>query len=151
MICIIISEHFRNYEHFAPIDAEMLKRYGILKQLGFYPIERKSVRNIAKFLQTSLHILNHKCHAVWITAQGEFRDARQRPLQLQPGVGHIAARMEHGWIVPIALEYGFWDESQPEALGHGMKAEPGISVIICSMAHRTVRQFAHLIRAATRS
>jgi len=35
---------------------------------------------------------------------------------LRPGVGHLAADMTRGLIVPLALEYPFWDERCPEVL-----------------------------------
>ena len=115
MIGILISERFPNYEHFAPIDAQMLEKYRVFKQLGFYPLDRGSMKGIAQFLRATLNILSRDSHAVWITAQGQFCDVRQRPLNLEPGVGHIAARMSRGLIVPIALEYTFWNESRPNA------------------------------------
>ena len=115
MIGVLLSERFPGYEHFVPIDAEMLQKYGIFKRLGFYPLERDSVRGAFRFVKTTLNILSHDRHSVWITAQGKFCDVRQRPLNLEPGVGHIAARMKRGLIVPIAIEYAFWNESRPNA------------------------------------
>ena len=32
------------------------------------------------------------------------------------GVGHLARRLSHGTIVPLALEYPFWNDRCPEAL-----------------------------------
>jgi hypothetical protein len=52
----------------------------------------------------------------WITAQGEFTDPRVRPLVMRPGVGHAVAAMERGFVVPLAVEYPFWNERCPEAL-----------------------------------
>jgi hypothetical protein len=31
-------------------------------------------------------------------------------------VGYVAARLKAGFVVPVALEYVFWDERTPEAL-----------------------------------
>src|SRR5207244_3072941 len=45
-----------------------------------------------------------------------FTDVRERPVNLRSGVGHLAARFNNGFIVPIALEYAFWNERTPEAL-----------------------------------
>jgi hypothetical protein len=52
----------------------------------------------------------------WVTAQGRFTDVRERPLALQSGVGHLAARLPDAVVLPVALEYTFWTESAPEAL-----------------------------------
>ena len=38
------------------------------------------------------------------------------PRSTRPGVGHLAARLTRGWVVPIAVEYSFWTESKSEAL-----------------------------------
>jgi hypothetical protein len=35
---------------------------------------------------------------------------------LQSGVGHLAARMRGGIVLPVALEYAFWTERTPGAL-----------------------------------
>jgi 1-acyl-sn-glycerol-3-phosphate acyltransferase len=52
----------------------------------------------------------------WVTAQGRFTDVRERPLAIHSGVGHLAARMADGIVLPLALEYTFWTERTPEAL-----------------------------------
>ncbi len=41
---------------------------------------------------------------------------RERPLALQAGVGHLAARLPRGVVLPVAIEYTFWNERTPEAL-----------------------------------
>ena len=48
--------------------------------------------------------------------QGRFSDVRTRPLELRSGVGHLAARLDNAVILPVALEYAFWNEKTPEAL-----------------------------------
>jgi hypothetical protein len=53
---------------------------------------------------------------LWVTAQGEFSDVRTRPLGLRSGVGHLAARLGRGFVLPVAFEYTFWTERTPEAL-----------------------------------
>ena len=52
----------------------------------------------------------------WITAQGEFTDPRARPMTIRPGVGHALAAREGGLVVPLAVEYPFWNERCPEIL-----------------------------------
>jgi hypothetical protein len=61
-------------------------------------------------------ILSERNRVFWVTAQGRFSDVRQRPLALQSGVGHLAARMTRGLVLPVVLEYAFWTERTPEAL-----------------------------------
>ena len=52
--------------------------------------------------------------ALWVTAQGEFTDAR-RPVMIEPGVGHLARRAGRFAMLPVAIEYTFWNERYPEA------------------------------------
>jgi hypothetical protein len=61
-------------------------------------------------------ILSKPERVFWVTAQGRFTDVRERPLAIQAGVGHLAARLAEGIVVPIALENTFWSERTPEAL-----------------------------------
>ncbi len=53
---------------------------------------------------------------LWVPAQGRFSDPRERPLGLQPGIGHLLRRLQGGVVLPLALEYPFWGERYPEAL-----------------------------------
>lgn len=116
MIGTVLSDLFPGYAHYAAIDADMLKKYKAFNRLGFFGVDQSSLRGAAEFLRTGRAILCEDRRAVWVTAQGEFADVRQRPLNLRSGVGHLAARLPRGWVVPIAVEYAFWTESKPEAL-----------------------------------
>ena len=51
---------------------------------------------------------------MWITAEGRFTDARTRPLSLRPGIAHLARLRPETAFLPLAIEYGFWEESRPE-------------------------------------
>ncbi len=116
MLGALLLDLFPTHDHYAAIDAEMIEKYGIFKKLGFFGIDTNSLRGAAQFLKTGTAILSAPGRAVWVTAQGEFADVRRRPLGLKPGVGHLAARMSRGWVLPVALEYCFWNERAPEAL-----------------------------------
>jgi 1-acyl-sn-glycerol-3-phosphate acyltransferase len=102
--------------HYAAIDAEAVQKYRVFESLGFFGVDTKSLRGAAQFLRTSEAILAAPNGVLWLTVQGRFADVRQRPLAIQPGVGHLAARLPDAVILPIALEYPFWDERTPEAL-----------------------------------
>jgi len=116
MLGAFLLDLFPNHAHYGAIDAEMLEKYRVFKKLGFFGIDTKSLRGAAQFLKTGTAVLALPGRAVWVTAQGEFADVRRRPLNLKPGVGHLAARMPRGWVLPIAFEYAFWNERTPEAL-----------------------------------
>ncbi|HEY3787701.1 MAG TPA: lysophospholipid acyltransferase family protein, partial [Urbifossiella sp.] len=104
------------FDHYAAIDAVAAARYAFLQRLGFIGIDTKSLRGAAAFLRIGQSVLAEPGRTFWVTAQGRFTDVRERPLNLRSGVGHLAARMERGFVVPLALEYAFWNERTPEAL-----------------------------------
>ena len=93
-----------------------LGKYGLFERMGVFGIALDSPRGAARFLSTSLHILSDPRSILWITAEGEFTDPRRRPIALRPGLAHLARRVPGAVIVPLAIEYTFWNESKPEAL-----------------------------------
>lgn len=102
--------------HFAPMDASALARYRIFRQLGVFGVEMHSLRGAAQFLRTGLRVLAEG-GVLWVTPQGRFADARERPLEFRPGLAALAARVPGGCsIVPLAIEYPFWNERLPECL-----------------------------------
>lgn len=106
-------EHAR---HYAPIEAAGLAKYPFLEKLGFFGIESETTRGGILFLRRSLAALADPDGVLWVTAQGRFADVRERPTRIKPGVGHLVQRLTQGSVVPLALEYPFWNESKPEAL-----------------------------------
>jgi 1-acyl-sn-glycerol-3-phosphate acyltransferase len=132
MVCLILSSLFPERDHFGAIDADAVKQYGFFKKLGFVGVDTKSLRGAAEFIRVGTTILSRPDRVFWVTAQGGFTDVRERPLNLQSGVGHLAARLPFGTVVPLALEYTFWNERTPEALlrlGEPLRVEqhPGLS------------------------
>ncbi len=111
---------------YGPMDAKALGRYGLLRRMGIFGIDLDTPRGAARFLEVSLRILADPASALWITAEGHFTDNRARPVQLRPGIAHLARRVPDAVIVPLALEYGFWNERKPEALARfGTPIEAG--------------------------
>jgi len=105
-------------EHYAPMDASALERYGILKRIGVFGVDMHSVRGAARFMRAGLDLLAAG-GVLWVTPQGRFADARERPLVFKPGLAVLAARVPGGCtVVPLAIEYVFWDERLPETLLH---------------------------------
>jgi 1-acyl-sn-glycerol-3-phosphate acyltransferase len=116
LIGIVLSRAFADREQFAAIDAVAVQKYRFFQKLGFVGVDTRSLRGAAEFLRTGCAILSQPNRVFWVTAQGRFTDVRERPLALQSGVGHLAARLERGTVLPVALEYTFWTERTPEAL-----------------------------------
>lgn len=106
---------FPAYESYAPIDAAMLKQYGIFGRIGAFGVDLESPRGAVDFLKTSAEILSSPNRALWITAQGRFSDVRERPLGLKPGVARVVELAPDCTVLPLAIEYGFWLERGAEA------------------------------------
>lgn len=119
MISVLLGEALMPArEHYAPMDADVLAHYGILRHVGVFGVEMATARGAAKFIRGGLNILTH--HGVlWITPQGRFADARERPLSFKSGMAALAVKVTNGVIVqPLAIEYVFWNERLPEVLLH---------------------------------
>ena len=101
--------------HYAPMDAEALDRYSILKRIGCFPVDIRSARGAVQFLRMGEAVVQSG-GVLWVTPQGRFADVRERPLELKPGMATLAARLGECTLVPVAMEYPFWDERKPEAL-----------------------------------
>ena len=119
LVCIHLGATlFAAWQGFAPIEEAALARYRFFARLGFFGIDPESRAGAARFLRIAQAILAGPERCLWITAQGRFADVRLRPLRLQPGLGHLVRRLEQVAVLPMALEYPFWDQRRPEALVH---------------------------------
>ena len=121
-------------KHYAPMDAEALKKYPILRRIGIFPVEMSSARGGAQFLRTSRAILQSG-GVVWITPQGRFADPREA-LKFKPGLGALAVREPEVTLLPLAIEYTFWDERLPETLlrfGEPVRLSAGIDAEAATM------------------
>jgi len=117
ILFLLIARHaFPGRRMFGPMDAAALAKYSFFERIGAFGIDPFTRRGAAKFLATSRAILTTRDASLWITAQGEFSDPRSRPVQLRTGVAHLIRNLEWGWVVPLAVEYPFWNERAPEAL-----------------------------------
>ena len=131
---LLCTKLFPGRPGYGPMDAEALGKYGLFERMGVFGIALDSPRGAARFLSTSLRILSDPSRTLWITAAGEFADARRRPLRLRPGIAHLARRAPGAVILPLALDYPFWNESRPEALARfGDPIEAG--------SHRSVSEW----------
>jgi 1-acyl-sn-glycerol-3-phosphate acyltransferase len=117
LVGLLLAElGFSNRAHYAPIDAAGLRQYAFFARLGFFGIDPHHPIGGTRFLRLGQRIMAQPPSALWVTAEGQFTDPRQRPVVLQRGVAHLAKRLDRGIILPLALEYPFWQEKRPEAL-----------------------------------
>lgn len=124
---------------FGPMDVDALRRYAFFRRLGLFAIERGTFRGAAEFLRQSRRVLARPGHALCVTAQGAFADARLRPVTLARGVAHLLASGHAAEAVPVALEYPFWTDRRPEALVRfGAAVRPagrGVAEIHAALEH----------------
>ncbi len=119
LLCLLLARRlFPERRHYGPIDARALGKYKFFEKLGFFGVETGSQRGARRFLTVAQQVLGEPDTALWIPAAGRFSDPRERPLRLQPVVGHLASRLRDGLFLPLAVEYPFWEERFPEALLH---------------------------------
>ena len=116
LFILLQTKLFPGRRGYGPMNAEALGRYGVLERMGIFGIELDSPRGAARFLGISLRVLSDPGNVLWITAEGHFTDNRRRPVVLRPGIAHLARRVPDAIILPLAMEYPFWNESRPEAL-----------------------------------
>lgn len=116
MYMLLCGRLFPDRAGYGPMEARALGKYGLLERMGVFGIELDSPRGAARFLSTSLRVLSEPRSCLWITAEGAFTDHRVRPVRLRPGLAHLARRVPGVAILPLAIEYTFWNESRPEAL-----------------------------------
>lgn len=119
LVAIVLQTHyFPAHRLFAPIDARMLEKYRFFGRLGFFGVEPETARGARQFLRTSARILAEPDGLLAVTPQGRFADVRERPLRLEPGLGHLARRSPGVCFQPVAIEFVFWEERLPEILVH---------------------------------
>jgi 1-acyl-sn-glycerol-3-phosphate acyltransferase len=116
MVAMVLAQQLSEREHVAPMDQAALERYRFFGRLGLFGVATGTARGLRQLHAVGRDVLQRDDVAFWITPQGAFTDPRQRPLDLRPGVGVLARLLRGGTIVPVAIEYPFWNERLPEAL-----------------------------------
>ncbi len=113
---VLCSEYFRTYRHYSPIDAAALQKYKFFSKIGFFGVSQGDQRSARRLLEIGSEILSDKGSALWVTPQARFADVRERPLQIGTAIAHLARRSSDCIVLPVAIEYAFWEEKTPEAL-----------------------------------
>ncbi len=133
LLCMVLAQRFvPGRDVYAPIDADQLQRYAVLRPLGLFPVQPGTLKGAAQFFRAAEIVLG-RGDVLAITPQGKFTDTRARPADFKPGLGSLLSRLEQRGekilAVPIALEYTFWNQRSPEALaaiGPPIMTSPGV-------------------------
>ncbi len=117
---VLAKRLFGGRPGFGPMEAQALARYGFFRRLGIFGIEKDSRSGARRFLSVARHVLANSGPGgramIWVTAEGDFTDSRVRPVRLRPGIAHLARAVPDAVLLPLALEYAFWNESKPDLL-----------------------------------
>jgi 1-acyl-sn-glycerol-3-phosphate acyltransferase len=116
LAAVLAQRYFPASLHYSPIDAAALQKYKFFSKLGFFGVARGDVSSGRRLLDVGAQALSRRNSVLWITPQGRFSDVRQRPLNLSSGLAHLIRRSPDCVVLPVALEYCFWEEKTPEAL-----------------------------------
>jgi 1-acyl-sn-glycerol-3-phosphate acyltransferase len=116
LVGLYLSQRFfGDRVQYAPIAAKGITKYRFFEKLGFFGIEPAMRSGAATFLAIGGAVLARRDGVLWLTPQGEFVDVRRRPVRIEPGAGHLAHRTDRFVMLPLAIEYTFWNERYPEA------------------------------------
>ena len=116
LVPVLLTRLFPSRRSFAPIDAVALQHYGFMRRLGLFGIAQGRYEGASLFLRVGRQLLSQPDTLFYLTPQGRFTDVRERPIRLRPGLAHLLAGVPRVTVLPLALEYPFWNESAPEAL-----------------------------------
>ncbi len=116
LLLLIARHYYPDRQLYAPMDEAALKRYALLERFGIFGIEPGTPKGAFRFLHLANRIIRERGVNLCITAQGDFADARQRPIRLQRGLPLLLKNCPGASGVPVAIEYTFWNEREPEAL-----------------------------------
>jgi 1-acyl-sn-glycerol-3-phosphate acyltransferase len=117
LVFFLLREHYLpTRELYGPMAEDALARYGIFRSLGLFGVPAQPFRAARAFLTRGGAALARPRSSLWVTAEGEFRDPRERPLRLRRGIAALIVRHPQAWILPLGIEYCFWSERLPEVL-----------------------------------
>lgn len=128
---------------YGPIDGLALSKYRFMERVGFIGIEPGTWRGSARFLRMARAAGRRSDVIFWTTSQGNFTDPRERPARIRPGVGHAVAAANRCLVVPLAVEYPFWNERLPEAL-----VAFGPAIQVADAPRRTAEEWTAVLAAA---
>lgn len=113
---ILLSHHLRpEADHYGPMDAKALERYGLFRKMGAFPVVQRQAVGMAQFLGSARLVLE-RGGVLWVTPEGQFTDTRSRPVTFRSGLSHLVSQTGRVTLLPIAVEYTYWDERLPEIL-----------------------------------
>jgi hypothetical protein len=117
LVCLQIAAHLLpRRRHFAPLGSEDFLRSPLFGRLGFFALETGSAWDARRLVNAAGLVFQQADSVLWVAPAGNPADPRRRPARLPAGLGHLVSRLRHGAVLPLAVEYQFWNGRLPEAL-----------------------------------
>ncbi len=117
LVCFYLTNHHLPFDSYGVMDEPQLKRYRFFSKVGLYSVNRESgLTGIKEFLSYSKKLLTAAPNRiVWVCPQGDLVSNDLRPIHFFPGVAHLVKHLGRCQVLPLALDYEFCQEPQPEA------------------------------------
>lgn len=117
LVCLhLAAHHLPQRRHFAPVERAVLEQFPLFGRLGFFPLDTSSAWGVRRLLTAAQQVFRQPDAVLWVAPAGAPADPRCRPARLPAGLSHLASRLQHGVLLPLAVEYPFWSDRRPEAL-----------------------------------
>lgn len=129
LVCVLLGSMLcPSRSGFGPMDAKMLRKFGLFKRLGLFGVEPDDSRALKPMVAFCLERFERDAKAtLWATPQGQFADVRDE-IVLRPGMAAVAARARARGlavrVLSVSVEYGFWLEQKPEAFLRLVEVNP---------------------------
>jgi hypothetical protein len=117
-MCFLISRELLRgrFDGYIMMEEPQLRAYRFFAWCGAFSIDRHSPRAAARSVAYVGRLLRERAgRALYIFPQGTIAPNDRRPLEIFPGVAHIARRAGGATLLPVALRYEFRGEQRPEA------------------------------------
>jgi 1-acyl-sn-glycerol-3-phosphate acyltransferase len=131
LLCVLLgSKLVSSRSGFGPMDAKMLKKFGLFKKLGLFGVDPDEPRALKPMVAYCIERFERDAKAtLWATPQGAFADVRD-PIVLRPGMAAVAARASAKGIavrvVCVSVEYAFWLEQKAEVFVRVVEVTPRV-------------------------
>jgi 1-acyl-sn-glycerol-3-phosphate acyltransferase len=117
LLCLLLAARlFPDRRHYAPVETVAPDGRRFFARLGFFALEPGTARGARRSLELAQQALQQPGAVLWVTAGERCCDPRERPVRLRSGVGHLARRTHGAVLLPLAVEYSFWEDRLPEVL-----------------------------------
>jgi 1-acyl-sn-glycerol-3-phosphate acyltransferase len=114
IITIVLSLKTFQLHAIGMMEERQLKRYGFFRKIGMFSVQGDNPLSSLRSLQYASDELRKNAQALWMFPQGTLRNQELMPLNLQPGLSILLKKSKKLLLVPIAIQYYFLREEQPE-------------------------------------